>query len=96
MNELHLQNPAFNNLIYRLERSSETGQYRINVTIPVHKVAPRERIDREFWSLFSHNSLRDEIMVWETFLQKYKLCQFDDFDKMLKKVGSIGIKWESI
>jgi hypothetical protein len=83
MNELHLQNPAFRNLIYRLERSSETGQIQALIHVPVlYDCYLTRGKGGEFFQMRSTDNFLCEHMNWSISSVGFSFSSFDDFDKM--------------
>ena len=97
MNELHVQNPIFRNLIHRLERASETGQIRARIYLPIlynrHLIPSK---GGEFFEIHSTDNFRCEHMNWCSPAGSFSFYSFDDFDKMFSLSRHVPRKVDTV
>jgi hypothetical protein len=88
MNELHLNNPMFIELILHLEQDVERRAIFIDLALPIIDAPSGKKKRRdEVFHLITHDNIWCQTMVWKTFpLKMNQFFSLDCFDNLFLKM----------
>jgi hypothetical protein len=90
MNELHLSNPHFHNLLLATTRLSDRGQYMVNIDIPIIDYHPYRKSTVRGYAIleiFTNDDIFNNCMNWWTNNGDYfLLSSFECFNKILRPI----------